>query len=457
MKTKNLDMTQGSPLRLLIAFSVPLLLGNLLQQAYYVVDSIIVGRYVGAAALAAIGATQSVLQMLVAVIIGLNTGISILISQAFGARDLDGVRRTFAGGVLIGLWVSLVMAAAGCLAARPVLTLMNTDGEVLRDAVTYLQINFATSVLPIFYFLLSGVFRSIGDSTTALFCLLVSSVCNVGLDWAFVALLRWGVAGAAWSTALSQAFSILYAWVRLARGTPFLRLGPGDLRPDKTVLLRIFKLAVPLSLQSSFTGLGGMLVQACVNGFGTLVMAGYTAASRIGNLILVPMSTLGNALSIYVGQNHGAGQTGRIRAGVRTSLGIALAVSTALGALVVLLADPLIGLFLAQPQPEMLAAARTFLWIAAAPSFLAGVMYIYQFALRGVGRAGASMAGGLTELLAKAGLAALGAWVLKDLNTVWLAWPVSFLAGSLLPIFALYRALRASPDCGAGGPAAAEG
>lgn len=439
---QSLDMTTGSPARLLWRFTLPTLAGNLLHQAYSITDSVVVGRYLGETALAAVGCTAPIVMLLAALMIGINVGVGILISQYFGRRDYAGIRRALVNSLYLGLVIAVVLVAAGLLLAEPILRWMGTPEGPLQDAAAYLRINFVTAVCPLFYYLFSSVFRGMGDSRTALCCLVIAALGNVGLDVLFVAVFHWGVAGTAWATALAQALSALFAAVLLWRRYPEVRLRRADLAFDRRMFGRITGLALPIALQSAFNNLSNVVAQSGVNTFGETVMAAYTAASRIGTLALMPVETIASSLSVYAGQNHGAGKLGRIRQGIRAALLLSLGVSAAMAALLLAGGGALARLFLTDPSAGVLAVVQHYLLIAAAPGFLDGVMCIFQQTLRGVDRPNQALAGGLMQLAAKIAAVAAGAWLLHDLDVVWLGWPLSFAAGTVVPFLCCRRYLR---------------
>ena len=424
-------MTRGDVLSGLLAFSVPSLIGNLLHQVYSLTDSIVVGRILGMEALAAVGCTLPLILLLAALMIGTNIGVGVLLSQAFGAKDMPRMRRGFLNSLYVGLGISLALAVVGVPLSKPILVLMGTPEGPLQNAVAYLRINFITSFCPMAYYLFSCAFRGMGDSRTDLYCLIVSVSTNVVLDILFVAVFRWGVAGSAWATALAQFTSAVFAAILLFKKYPVMRPERADLMPDRKLIAQIGRLSVPIAAQSAFNNIGNLVAQGAVNGFGAVVMAAYTAAGRVGAFALMPLETVGNTLSIFVGQNFGAGKLDRIDEGRRVALRLQLLLSTALGLLLILFGKPVTRLFLADASEELLTVSYAYLLITAAPGFLAGLMFTYQQLLRGMGDTRASMRGGVIQLVAKVAVIALGAQVLHSLNVVWAAWPVSFAAAAL--------------------------
>ena len=446
MKSGKRDMTTGSPLRLLTAFTLPALAGNLLNQVYSITDSIIVGRYLGQTSLAAIGVTMPIVLLTAAMVIGLNIGVGILLSQAFGRRDIDQMRHTFANSFYLALVIAVFTTGVGLPLTVPILKLMGTPAGPMSEAAAYLHINFATTIFPLLYFLFNNAFRGMGDSMTALWCLIVSVVVNIFLDILFVAVFGWGVPGSAWATAIAQALSVVFSVVMLYRRFPEMHLKREDFRFDRPLLGQITKLAVPIAVQTGFNNLGNVVVQGCINGFGEAVMAAYTAASRLGTLSLMPAETLGASMSVFAGQNFGARKLGRIKKGVAASWQLNIIISVILSGALLAFGRFGIGLFLKDPTPEVTTAAYRFLLFAAVPGLLNGIMCIYQQTLRGVGRATEAVIGGFMQLGAKVLVALLGARVFLQLDVVWLAWPISFVAGTIFPWLVYRRDFRGASD-----------
>lgn len=435
-------MTEGSPLKLITAFTLPALAGNLLNQVYTITDSIIVGRYLGQTSLAAIGVCMPIILLTASMIIGLNVGVGIIMSQCFGRKDMDEMRHSFANSLYMALFICLITFSVGYPLTVPILRLMGTPEGPLQEAAAYMRINFATTVCPMLYFLFNNAFRGMGDSLTALYCLIVSVVSNIFLDIYFVAFLGWGVAGSAWATALAQALSVVFSIIMLYLKYPLMHLQMHDFRVDTSLIKRITGLAVPIAVQSGFNNLGNIVVQSCINGFGETVMAAYTVASRLGTLSLMPSENVGASLSVYAGQNYGGGKKERIQEGVRASWQLNLILWILLGGVLILGGKPMIGLFLKNPGQEITDIAYRYLLIAAVPSILNGVMCIYQQVLRGVGRATESVIGGFMQLGAKVGVALLGASLFFSLDVVWLAWPISFIAGTVYPYYIYKKQVR---------------
>lgn len=429
----SLDMTKGSALKLLTSFTLPALAGNLLNQAYSITDSIVVGRYLGQTSLAAIGVCMPIILLTASMVIGVNIGVSILMSQAFGRKDFKEMRHILVNSLYLGLIIALITILIGIPLTRPVLKMMGTPEGPMEEATTYMYITFGVTFLPMAYFLLNSAFRSVGDSMTSLYCLIVSVVSNIGLDILFVAVFHWGVAGSAWATALAQLLSIIFSVIMLYKKYKELRVRKEDAGYDKPLIGKITKFAVPIALQNGFNNLGNVVVQGCINGFGEAVMAAYTAASRLGSLTLMPTENVGSSLSVYAGQNYGAGELKRIPMGVRAAWILDIIISVILGAVLIFFGGGMANLFLTDASAEVTKTAYDYLLIAAVPGILSGIMCIYQQVLRGVDKPNESVIGGFCQLGAKVVVALLGALVFHNLIVVWLAWPISFIAGTIIP------------------------
>lgn len=358
-----LDMTKGLVLRSLLMFSIPALIGNVLNQVYSLTDSIIVGRILGMEALAAVGCTMPIVLLAASLMIGVNMAVSILLSQAYGKGDMALLRRTFANSLYVGLAAAIIMAVGGNLLAEPVLRLLGTPEGPFPDALAYIRVNFTTAFCPLFYFILSCAYRGMGDSRTDLYCLMVSVGANIFLDYLFVAELGWGVAGSAWATAAAQLMSAVFATILLFVKYPEIRFQKGELRPNPAMLRNVTKMAAPIALQCAFGNLGNIVAQGAVNAFDSVVMAAYTAAGRVGAFALMPLETIGSSLSVFTGQNFGANNPERINEGRRVALKLELIVSVVLGAVMVVLGKPIAGLFLEERAEEMLRVSYQYLLI----------------------------------------------------------------------------------------------
>ena len=391
------DMTSGSPMKLIVGFAVPIFLGNLFQQLYSVVDAMVLGRAVGADALAAAGSTQALSFLVLGFITGLTHGYAILIAQRFGAGDYAGVRRTAANAGYLAAVSSLIITVASLLGARALLEVMHTPEDIFRDALLYIQVIFIGTAAAVAYNMFSGILRALGDSVSPLVILVVSSLANVGLDVLFVVVFRWSVAGAAWATVLAQALSSAMCFAVLRR-LELMRFQREDWRGDRDVIRALLRLGVPVGIMNSITATGIMLLQSVVNGLGSVTVAAYTAGSKLMNLALQPGDILGIAVGTYVGQNLGAGRLDRIRAGVRQSVLLSLVINIVMGLVLALFGRELTAVFVSGTEEAVIEAAYPYFVITGAGVWIVGLLFLYRFALQSLGDTFIPMVSGGVEL-----------------------------------------------------------
>lgn len=373
------------PVSALLIFALPMMLGNFFQQAYTMADSVIVGRFVGEEALAAVGASYSLTNVFISIAIGGGVGASVITSQTFGSRDYSRMKRSVSTALLSFLAISLVLGAGGLLFSRQIMVLLRTPENILQDASTYLNIYFLGLPFLFMYNVLSSMFNALGRSRIPLYLLIFSSVLNVALDIYMVTALSMGVAGVAWATLIAQGISAVLSFVIFLRG---LKSYPGKLDRlfDGRELKNMARVALPSILQQSTVSIGMMLVQSVVNSFGSQMLAGYSAAMRIESVCIVPMSAMGNAISSYTAQNIGAGKPERVRAGYRASYGIMFAIAAVICLAVQLLARPLVSLFMEEGGSSLafetgMACTRFMGWFYV----LIGLKMISDGVLRGAG------------------------------------------------------------------------
>lgn len=397
------DMTKGSPLLVILKFTIPLIIGNVFQQLYNMADTIIVGRYVGSDALAAVGATGTIMFLIVGFAQGITAGFSVLTSQRYGAKDEDGVRRSVANGILLALICTAVLTTLFLLCMHPLLKLMNTPDNIFKDSYAYIMIISAGLITTVFYNLLSSFLRAVGNSQVPLIFLIFSALLNVVLDFVFILQFHMGVAGAALATILSQGISavlcLIYIYMRvpvLAPKKQHWRLHGGDTR-------RQMSMGIPMSLQFAITASGTMVMQSAINLFGSEAVASLTAACKIQNLVTQGMSAMGQTMAAYSGQNFGKGDIRRIKQGVKTSLLVSVVYAVVSAALVCLLLKPALGLFFTGNVDidAMMPWAKTYLYMCAAFYVPLSVIFVFRNTMQGCGYGFLPMMGGVSELLAR--------------------------------------------------------
>lgn len=309
------DMTKGSPAQLLLRFSIPMLIGNLFQQFYNMVDAMIVGNFVGANALGAVGATGSINFLFFSLNSGLAAGIGVIIAQYFGAKDDRMVRKGIAASIYLMLGASILMGILGVIVAWPIMELLETPDAIISDAVLYMQINCAGLIAVAAYNGIASILRALGDSKTPLFFLIIASILNVGLDLLFVLAFQWGVMGVGIATILAQAAAaagcIYYVWKKVS----YFHITKEELKLDKPLLYKCMRIGIPVSLQMSMISVSCIALQWVVNGFGETIVAAFTAANRVEQLVQQPFNSLGTAVATFTGQNVGANQKERVKRG----------------------------------------------------------------------------------------------------------------------------------------------
>lgn len=339
------DMTVGKPLSNLASFSIPLLIGNFAQQMYNTVDSIVVGKYVGDNALAAVGASGPILNLLILLFVGISTGAGIMVAQYYGAKKQEELSKTIGSCMTLILVSSAIVMLVGPLIARPLITLLGTPDTVAGMAVDYLVIIFLGILGGGAYNIISGILRGMGDSFYPLVFLIVACLLNIALDLLFVCKFRMGVPGVAWATIIAQMVSGALCVIRLLRMKDTVRITKKALIPDRLLTAEIVRLGLPSGLTQAVFSMASIVVQRLTNSFGELIMAVSVVVMRVDGFAMLPNFTFGIALTTFVGQNVGAGRMDRVHEGVRSGLRAGLAIAAALVALILLGGRPLMGLF----------------------------------------------------------------------------------------------------------------
>lgn len=398
-----LDMTKGKPLPVLLKFTLPLIVGNVFQQLYNMADTVIVGRFVGADALAAVGSTGTVMFLLTGFAQGITSGFAILTSQRFGAGDGNGVKRSVANGILLSILASLILTAAAFIGIRPLLKFMNTPENIYTEACTYIMIISAGFAACVFYNLFSAFLRAVGDSRMPLFFLIFSACLNVALDLLFIICFQMGIAGAALATVAAQTVSAVLSGVYIFRKVPALVPGADAWRIDKGDTERQLTMGIPMALQFAITASGGMVTQSAVNLFGSEAVAAYTAAVKLEGLVEQGMVAIGQAVATYGGQNFGKGDLKRIRSGVRAALFAVAVYGIAAAVFMCMILETAFGVFFAGDVnlADMLPWAWTFTEICTAFFVPLGTIFVFRNIMQGCGHGFLPMFGGVVEMAAR--------------------------------------------------------
>ncbi|WP_077686221.1 MATE family efflux transporter [Tessaracoccus aquimaris] len=442
------NLTVGSPTRVIVAFTLPLLIGNLFQQLYQFTDAAVVGRMLGVNALAAVGATGSLMFLLLGFTFGAAGGLAIPIAKAYGAGDLAALKRHFANAIRVSAAIAAVITAVGVLGAKDLLTLMQTPHELMGDAKAFLIVSFAGAPIVMAYNLLASAIRALGDSRTPLYFLIISCVLNVILVVVFIGAFGWGVPGAALATVMAQLVSVILCVILIARRMPQLRLGRADWKSQPGELGESVRPGLAMGFQMSVIAIGAVVLQYAVNGLGATSVAAFTAAMRVDQLAVAPLGSFGVAVTTFVAQNRGAGKWGRIRAGVwRTSL-VTWALALVLGLVVALLGTPIVQVFVGDGQQEVVRLAHDYLIVQGALYPILASVFVLRNAIQGLGATAIPTLAGFMELIVRA---VVGLVLVAPLGFLGVALAAPFAwVGALLPVavswFGWRRALMGQPD-----------
>ncbi len=397
MNRKNItDMTTGSPAGHIIKFALPLLLGNLFQQLYNMVDSLVVGNFVGADALAAVGTCGSMNFLFFSLSSGLAIGIGVIVAQFFGAGDEQQVRKTIANSIYVLAGAAVLVSIIGFIFCPQILRLLQTPDDIIGDSIIYMRTTCASIVFIAAYNGIASMLRALGDSKTPLYFLMISSVINVVLDLVFVLCFQWDVFGVALATIIAQAISAITCMIFAYYKVPYFRLTKEQLRPEMGIIVNSVKLGVPIALQNSMIAVSCMVLQGVVNTFGETIMASYTIIGRIEQIVQQPFSSLGTALTTYCGQNMGAGKVDRVRKGFRQSILMVLIFSLCMIPIAYIFGEQIIGAFV--KEPEVIAIGKQALRINSLCYFGLGMIYAPRAVLNGCGDTGFAMINGFAEV-----------------------------------------------------------
>ncbi|MBE7721651.1 MAG: MATE family efflux transporter [Lacrimispora celerecrescens] len=437
------DFTKGSITKQIISFSIPMLIGNVFQQLYSMVDAMVVGRYVGSNALAAVGVAMSILQFLVSVLIGLTTGASVLISQYYGARKYDKMKRMVSTSVVFLGMFSVVVAVAGILFSPHLLRWLDATPEIMDDAVLYLRFLMGGMLFPVFYNMYTAYLRALGDSRSPLLILILCTIINTVLDLVFVMQFHMGVLGAAVATLIAQAVSAVLCYLYTLHKVPLLHVT--SLTFDPKLFTEILKYGTPAAIQLSVVSLANLTITKLINSFGAAVMAGITAAAKIDQLAIMPVSNVSMALSTFVAQNMGAGQEDRARKGLRFAIVMMVVLAIFISVVLISLGPWLISMFLNRKDINAGIIAEvglSYLNIMVIFYFLFAFLFAFNGFFRGVGDSVMAMVFPVASLFVRAVLAHLLV-LFAGMGPEALAWsiPVGWALSSLAAWIYYYKRL----------------
>jgi putative MATE family efflux protein len=435
------NLTVGPPTRLILTFTVPLLVGNLFQQLYMFTDAAVVGRLLGLDALAAVGASGSLVFLLIGFSWGSSAGLAIPVARAFGAGDPRAVRRFVAAGAYISAAIAVLITAVGVVFARDLLSLLNTPAEIIDQSAVYLAVTFAGAGITVAFNYVSAVIRALGDARTPLYFLMASSVLNAILVAVLVGVFHWGLAGAAFATILAQGAAVAACLVLVVRKMPALHLTREDWRAGRHSLGEPLRTGLPMGFQMSVIAVGAIVLQVAVNGLGATAVGAFTAAARVDGLAVAPLNSFGIAMVTFVAQNRGARQWERIRVAAFRTCGVAMGLALVLGAVLVVFSQPIVGLFVGPDQPEVMAMARTYFLVNGGLYPVLAMLFVLRNVVQGLGLSAVPTIAGAIELVMRAGAAILLVTHFGFVGVAWAA-PLAWM-GALTPVlFAWARERR---------------
>ena len=449
MRAKVKDMTTGKPLPLIITFALPLMVGNIFQQLYTVVDTMVVGKALGVDALAALGATDWLYWMWLGMIQGVTQGFGILMAREFGAKQYENLRGVVGSSGILSALSAVLLFITGQVAAEPVLQLLNTPAEILDGSVLYLRIMFLGIPIVMAYNLLATILRSLGDGQTPLYAMIVAALTNIMLDVLFVLVFRWGIAGAAIATLIAQGISSVYCLMKI-RKIDFMALKKKHFALQPAMAGRLLSLGSPMAAQNAIIAIGGMIIQGVVNGYGVAFIGGFTAANKLYGVLEIAATSYGYAMITYVGQNLGASRIDRIKAGMGRAVVIALATSALITAVMLLFGQYIIGAFISGTAEEVAAATNvgfTYLSIMSICLPVLYILHVTRSAVQGMGNTVLPMVSGIAEFIMRTG----GVLILPALmgeNGIFIAEVLAWLGADLILVpsyFVMLKQISRSP------------
>lgn len=437
------NMTEGRPLLHIVTFALPLMLGNVFQQLYTLVDTMVVGRALGVSALAALGAVDWLNWLMLGIVQGLTQGFAIRMAQEFGAGKIEQLKKTVGHSIVLSVVSTGLLLFVGQLVARPVLVLLQTPDAIIGDALLYLRIMYLGVPIVMTYNLLASVLRALGDGKTPLHAMIVACFTNIGLDLLFVLVFHWGIAGAAVATLMAQAVSSVFCFLHI-RKIDILRMQKEHFKLQGRVAGQLFLLGLPMAFQNTIISVGGMIIQLVVNGFGVIFIAGFTATNKLYGLLEMAATSYGYAMTTYVGQNLGAGKKDRIRQGVRAALAVAMMTSLAIAGVMLLCGKGILGWFISGTPEQIEQALRIayeYLVVMSVCLPILYILHVVRSAIQGMGNTLLPMASGIAEFVMRAGAVMLLPGFLGETG-IYLAEVLAWLGADVILVISYFVMMR---------------
>ncbi|PXV96149.1 putative MATE family efflux protein [Lachnotalea glycerini] len=425
------DLTEGKPQEVLWKFSIPMFISVIFQQIYNIADSVVAGKFAGEDALAAVGASYPITMIFMAIAIGSNIGCSIVISQFFGAKKYKEVKTAIATTVIASIILAIVLTFAGLFGSKALMLMINTPKNIFTDGALYLRIYIGGFLFLYLYNIATGIFNSLGDSKTPLYFLIASSIGNIFLDLLFVIQFHLGVAGVAWATFIAQGVACLLALISVKKRVMAIKTEGKTQIFSYEMLRKISLIAIPSILQQSFISIGNIFIQSLINGLGSSVIAGYSAAIKLNTFTITSFTTLGNGVSSFCAQNMGAGKYDRVKEGFKAGIKMSMLVAFPFFIAYFIFSNQMLGMFMNSESITALKAGKQFLMIVSPFYFVISIKLIADGILRGAGAMKVFMIATFSDLIIRVVLAYILAPYFGSAG-IWTSWPIGWLIGALL-------------------------
>lgn len=436
-----IDMTSGKPMKILMNFAIPVFLGGVFQQFYNMVDAIIVGKFVGTKALAAVGSTGTICFLILGFLMGTTTGITVLTAQKFGAGKMEEMRQSIGCAVWLSVMLAVVMTFFSMLFMRKILVIMNTPEDIFKDAYSYIMVICGGIFVQMFYNLLASILRALGNSRVPLYFLIVAAFLNIILDLVFIIVFNMGAAGAAWATVISQGLSDVLCLLYIIKAVPELHLNRDEWKFRKGIAVKQIGCGVPMGLQFSITAIGTMMVQSSLNMLGAYPVAAFTAGTKVEGVIAQGLASLGTSISTYNAQNIGAGKIERIREGLRAANIIGVVFSIIAGFTMFFCGKYLCYMFISDNTAEVIPMADTYMKVIGITLIAVHFVNVLRSGIQGLGYGALSMLSGIAELIGRGIMAVLAASYSSYL-LVCLGTPVAWIVADILLIILYSYVMR---------------
>ncbi|WP_086349574.1 MATE family efflux transporter [Candidatus Enterococcus clewellii] len=445
------ELTTGKPLKLIFLFTIPLLIGNIFQQFYNMADMIIVGQTLGKNALAAVGATGSITFLIIGFAQGLTSGLSIITAQRFGAKDYQGVKKSFATSIMISSVLTVVLTVLSLIFVRPLLLLMQTPPEILADAQTFISIILIGIFAAMAFNLLSNMLRALGDSRTPLVFLIIASVINVVLDLVLIINFHMGVAGAGVATVTAQIVASLLCLVYIQRRIPNLQVRKKDFRIDRREIRDHLNAALPMGFQTSIIAIGAIVLQGALNSLGTDAVAAQAAAGKIDQFAIQPMMSFGITMATFTAQNYGAKKYGRILEGVKSALSLSIIFSFFAGGIVIFFGKQLVTLFVSASETQVIHLSQVYFNINGSLYWVLAILLVVRYTLQGLGQSVIPTLAGIMELVMRSFAAILLTAMFGYVGAA-AASPLAWIGSTVVLVFSYFKAIKRLKQLEAGIP-----